>query len=96
MVATFLQQRGLELSPEKTRITQIENGVDFLGHHVRQDNGKLFIKPSTKSIHARLDNVRGVIKTPQHATAGATMGYASYSRSPTGGPTQNMCPIHAP
>jgi RNA-directed DNA polymerase len=74
LVATFLQQRGLELSPEKTRITHIENGFDFLGHHVRKYNGKLLIKPSTKSIHALLDKVRGVIKTHKQATAGALIG----------------------
>jgi RNA-directed DNA polymerase len=31
LVEQFLGQRGLELSPEKTRITHIENGFDFLG-----------------------------------------------------------------
>ena len=55
LVATFLQQRGLELSPEKTRVTQIENGFDFLGHNVRKYNGKLLIKPSTQSVKALLD-----------------------------------------
>ncbi len=73
-VATFLQQRGLELSPEKTRVTQIENGFDFLGHNVRKYNGKLLIKPSTKSVQTLLDKVRGVIKTHKQATAGALIG----------------------
>jgi RNA-directed DNA polymerase len=31
LVEDFLQERGLELSNEKTRITHIENGFDFLG-----------------------------------------------------------------
>lgn len=75
LVATFLQQRGLEFSPEKTRITQIENGFDFLGQNVRKYNGKLLIKPSTKSIHALLDKVRGVIKTHKQATAGTLIGH---------------------
>ena len=31
LVAAFLRERGLELSPEKTRITHIATGFDFLG-----------------------------------------------------------------
>jgi RNA-directed DNA polymerase len=30
-VEHFLKERGLELSHEKTRITHIEDGFDFLG-----------------------------------------------------------------
>jgi RNA-directed DNA polymerase len=74
LVATFLQQRGLELSPEKTRITPIENGVDFLGHNVRKDKGKLLIKPAPKSVQALLDKVRGVIKTHQQAATSPRIG----------------------
>ena len=31
LVEHFLRERGLELSHEKTRITHIKNGFDFLG-----------------------------------------------------------------
>ncbi len=31
LVEQFLHERGLELSPEKTKITHIEDGFDFLG-----------------------------------------------------------------
>jgi len=31
-VTAFLQERGLELSEQKTVITHIQNGFDFLGH----------------------------------------------------------------
>src|SRR5712691_3087275 len=34
LVTEFLRQRGLELSEEKTRITNIEDGFDFLGQQV--------------------------------------------------------------
>jgi RNA-directed DNA polymerase len=40
----FLRERGLELSEEKTRITPIDDGFDFLGFNVRKYNGKLMIK----------------------------------------------------
>ena len=34
LVAHFLKERGLELSHEKTRITHVEDGFDFLGQNV--------------------------------------------------------------
>ena len=49
-VAAFLKQRGLELSEEKTKITHIDQGFDFLGFNVRKYNSKLLIKPSKKNI----------------------------------------------
>jgi RNA-directed DNA polymerase len=45
----FLVQRGLTLSQEKTLITHISGGFDFLGFNIRKYNGKLLIKPSEKS-----------------------------------------------
>jgi RNA-directed DNA polymerase len=62
-VAAFLRERGLELSPEKTRITHIEVGFDFLGFNVRKYNGKLLIKPAKGSVKAFLAEIRGFIKS---------------------------------
>src|SRR5258706_15551865 len=46
LVETFLQERGLTLSTEKTRITHITDGFDFLGQNIRQYNdGKILVKP---------------------------------------------------
>src|SRR5206468_7749430 len=36
LVAQFLGERGLELSPTKTHRTSIEDGFDFLGQHLRK------------------------------------------------------------
>jgi RNA-directed DNA polymerase len=49
-IVTFLEKRGLELSDDKTLITNINEGFDFLGWNFRKYNGKLLIKPSKKSI----------------------------------------------
>ncbi|GHO63527.1 hypothetical protein KSC_024190 [Ktedonobacter sp. SOSP1-52] len=46
LVGQFMRERGLTLSQEKTLITHIENGFDFLGQHLRKYNGKLLITPS--------------------------------------------------
>ena len=68
-VADFLKARGLELSPEKTSITHIDEGFDFLGWNVRKYGGKLLIKPSKKSVHVILDRIRSLVRahraTPQ-------------------------------
>jgi RNA-directed DNA polymerase len=50
IVRQFLEIRGLMLSEEKTRITHIDKGFDFLGWTFRKFNGKLIIKPSKSSI----------------------------------------------
>jgi RNA-directed DNA polymerase len=71
LVTGFFKERGLVLSQEKTRITHIDEGFDFLGQNVRKYNGKLLIKPSRKSVKAFLDKVRGIIKANKQATAGA-------------------------
>ena len=62
LVETFLSARGLELSAEKTSITHIDQGFDFLGVSIRKYNGKLLIKPSKKNVKACLDKVRNAIK----------------------------------
>src|SRR5262245_31230406 len=63
LVEQFLAQRGLELSHEKTRITHIEDGFDFLGQTVRRfGDGKVLVKPSKKSIKAFLAGIREVIQ----------------------------------
>ena len=62
VLVTFLSKRGLTLSPEKTRITHITDGFDFLGWNFRKYNGKLLIKPSKANIKSHLNKVREVIK----------------------------------
>ncbi|MCO4882000.1 hypothetical protein VOI32_36840 [Paraburkholderia caribensis] len=61
-VRRFMAARGLELSEEKTRITNIAEGFDFLGQNVHKYDGKLLIKPAKKSVKSLLDKVREIIK----------------------------------
>jgi RNA-directed DNA polymerase len=65
-----MKERGLTLSQEKTLITHIENGFDFLGQHLRKYNGKWRIKPSKKNIHTFLEGIRKIIQENKQATAG--------------------------
>jgi len=62
LVEGFMAQRGLRLASEKTKITHIDDGFDFLGQHVRKYKGKLIIKPAKKNIKNFLDKVQGIIR----------------------------------
>jgi RNA-directed DNA polymerase len=88
LVEQFLRERGLELSPEKTRITHIEDGFDFLGQHVRKYAGKLLIKPARKNVKAFLGKIRKSVKANKQATTANLIaqlnpvirGWANYHR----------------
>lgn len=69
LVVSFLKERGLELSLEKTKITHIDEGFNFLGHNIRKYGGKLLIKPGKKGIKAFLSNIREVIHCMRTAKA---------------------------
>lgn len=62
VIETYLRERGLELSEEKTKITHIEEGFDFLGFNVRKYKGRLFIKPAKGRVKDFLANIRNLIK----------------------------------
>lgn len=66
-VEAFLAERGLELSQEKTKITHISEGFDFLGQNVRRYGGKLLIMPSARNVKAFLDKVRETIRKNRSA-----------------------------
>lgn len=67
-IRQFLIDRGLELSEEKTRVTHIADGFDFLGQNVRKYGGKLLIKPANKNVKALLEKVREIVKQNRSAT----------------------------
>lgn len=69
LIEGFLAQRGLELSPEKTLITHIEDGFDFLGQNIRKYSGKMIIKPSRKNVASFLATVREIVKAHKAVTA---------------------------
>jgi RNA-directed DNA polymerase len=62
LVAHFLKERGLELSHEKTSITHVDDGFDFLGQNVRRYGTKLLLKPSRKNVRAFLGKIDDVIR----------------------------------
>ncbi len=92
LVEQFMSERGLTLSPEKTSLTHIKDGFDFLGQHIRKyQNGKqtkLLITPSKKNVHALYQRVRTIVKGNKQITAGELIqklnpvirGWAMYHR----------------
>ncbi len=102
LITSFLSERGLELSQEKTRITNIKDGFDFLGQNVRKYNGKLIIKPSVKNVKTFLAKVRDTIVKYRRATAENLIirlnpiirGWANYHRHISAKSTFNFVDHH--
>ncbi len=74
LIAAFLAERGLELSAEKTVVTHVEDGFDFLGQNVRKyrcgKQIKLLITPAQESIRGLLRKVKDVLRRNRQAKAG--------------------------
>jgi RNA-directed DNA polymerase len=71
IVKEFLGERGLELQMQKTHITHIHDGFDFLGFNIRKYVGKsgraiTLTKPSKDNMKASLEKIRGVLKEGLH------------------------------
>ena len=69
MVSQFLETRGLTLSEEKTLITHIDKGFDFLGWTFRKFKGKLIVKPSKNSIKTMVRKCATLILKQGKATS---------------------------
>lgn len=61
-IEQFLSERGLTLSAEKTIITHVEQGFDFLGQKTRKEKSKIIIKPSLKSVRRLLERVKDLVR----------------------------------
>lgn len=62
LIEEFLKECGLSLSAEKTRISHINDGFDFLGFNIRKYKNKLLTKPAKASISGIKSKIRGLIK----------------------------------
>lgn len=88
IIEDFMRERGLTLSPEKTKITHLSEGFDFLGQNIRSYNGKVLTKPSKANVAAFLKKVRTVIKGNKtlnqasliHMLNPMIQGWANYHR----------------
>ena len=62
LVADFMSERGLTLSEEKTVITNIRDGFDFLGFNIRKFGNEILTKPTKKAEKRFMENIRKVTK----------------------------------
>jgi RNA-directed DNA polymerase len=87
-IRAFLSQRGLNLSGEKTRITRIENGFDFLGQNLRKFGEKFIVTPSKNSVKGIVSKTKKIIKSHLGRTTAEMLrelnpvirGWANYHR----------------
>ena len=71
MVTEFLIERGLEISTEKSKVTNIHDGFNFFSQNVRKFKSKLIIPPSKEAVQSFKDKIRKIIGAnrgiPAHA-----------------------------
>lgn len=90
MLTDFLAERGLILSDEKTLVTHISKGFDFLGWTFRKFKGVLIVKPSKKSFTRVKERIRDIVLTHGKARSQTVIiqklnpvlrGWANYHRN---------------
>ena len=95
LVEAFMAERGLRLSPEKTVVTHIKDGFDFLGQNVRKYNDKLLIKPSRKNMRHHLQKLKEIVRKNRTSEQGVLIkqlnpvirGWANYHQHIVAGDT---------
>ena len=89
LIENFLLARGLQLSQEKTHITHISEGFNFLGQNLRlYSKNKLLIRPSKESIKSIKEKLKGIIVKHRGSNAAQLIyhlnpvitGWANYHR----------------
>ncbi|MFB2891415.1 group II intron reverse transcriptase/maturase [Aerosakkonemataceae cyanobacterium BLCC-F50] len=68
-IQQWMKSRGLELSSQKTVITSMSDGFDFLGFNLRHYSGKLLTKPSKKKVLAFCKRIGKERHCHDHKTA---------------------------
>ena len=90
VVESFLKERGLILSEEKTKITHIKEGFNFLGTNIRKYRKEKYLtKPSKENVKEFLRKIRKVIKEEKQSKQSSLInmlnpkirGWANYHKS---------------
>jgi RNA-directed DNA polymerase len=88
-LTAFLTQRGLRLSEQKTVLTPVSEGFNFLGHTVRKYGDKLLITPAKSKVVAMRKKIGELIHSAVGLTQEALLrqlnprlrGWANYYRN---------------
>lgn len=89
VIEDWLHIRGLKLNEDKTQITHINEGFNFLGFHIRHYTGKCLIKPQKEKVKEFLSRIQQWLNQHKTVTAIAVIqhlspllrGWANYYRS---------------
>ena len=87
-LADWLEPRGLAFNQDKTKITHLDQGVDFLGFEIRRFGGKLLTKPSKDAMRQIRNRLSAEAVALRGANADAVIarlnpivtGWAAYYR----------------
>jgi RNA-directed DNA polymerase len=88
-LAGWLEPRGLAFNQDKTKITHLDQGVDFLGFEIRRFGGKLLTKPSKDAMRQIRNRLSAEAVALRGANADAVIarlnpvitGWAAYYRT---------------
>jgi RNA-directed DNA polymerase len=88
-LTAFLKERGLELSEQKTVITHIQEGFNFLGHTVRKHGDKLLTIPAKSKVQILRQKISRTIQSALGQTQETLLrqlnpllrGWANYYRN---------------
>ena len=102
LVRDFLLKRGLILSEEKTKITHVSEGFDFLGWSVRYRKDVLLTEPSKQNTKAFLNKIRTTLREMRTAKQEEVIdkltpiirGWANYHRTQMASSTFKKCDHH--
>jgi len=73
-LAGWLEPRGLAFNQDKTKITHLDQGVDFLGFEIRRFGGKLLTKPSKDALRQIRNRLSAEVTALRGANADAVTG----------------------
>lgn len=68
LLCDFLSERGLSLSREKTAITHLGNGFNFLGWNISLLNGSIRIRPSVRNKNSLLTKIDDVMRCAERTS----------------------------
>lgn len=63
LLKDFLDERGLTLSEDKTRICKVADGFTFLSRTYSRKNGLMYSKPSDQAVDRFIDDLKTAIQT---------------------------------
>ena len=92
-LAGWLEPRGLAFNQDKTKITHLDQGVDFLGFEIRRFGGKLLTKPSRDALRQIRRRLSTEVKALRGANADAVIARLNPIITGGGPPTTGSgCP----